>query len=335
MTTYKYRIKDSSHVKWLKSVAGTVNHIWNKTQELKLKHHEDTGKWLSYCDLQKQIKIPNINSQVVQRVIREYTNKCVQFKTPKLKWRTAKRNLGWIPCTNQNVRIDGQTGNFCFSKRNFKVWFDRAVLGKIVTVSLNEDARGRWYINISCENSDKKQSGNRVIGIDLGCKDQVVCSDGVKYTRENLSRKYAENLKSAQRANKRRLCRTIHAKIKNSRLDWNHKTTTQICNSSKIVIVGDISSKKLMKTRFSKSISDASHCQIKTMLLYKAIRHGMEVKVVSERLSTVTCSNCSSKSGPSGLSALGVRQWSCSNCGATHDRDVNAALNILLSVKDI
>lgn len=71
------------------------------------------------------------------------------------------------------------------------------------------------------------------------------------------------------------------------------------------------------------------------MLLYKAIRHGMVVKVVSEKFSTVTCSNCFSKTGPSGLSDLGVRQWECSSCGENHDRDVNASRNILLSARDV
>ena len=91
----------------------------------------------------------------------------------------------------------------------------------------------------------------------------------------------------------------------------------------------------IMKTRMAKSLADASHFKIKTMLLYKAIRHGMVVKIVSEMFSTVTCSVCNERNGPSGLSGLGVRVWECRSCGASHDRDVNASRNILNSARGI
>lgn len=335
MITYRYRIKDSNQIDWLKSIAGKVNHAWNLIQDLKLSHKKEKDVWLKSGELQKQISVEGLNSQVAQAVVKEYVKKCIQFKKPKLCWRTGKKNLGWIPCTNQNVKFDTKTGDFRFMKRKFRIWYSRPVVGKIMTVSLNEDSRGRWYINVVCENKEQKEHGDRVIGIDLGCKDQLVCSDEVKYSRENLTKKYEDKLAMAQRANKKKLTKTIHAKIKNKRLDWNHKTTTEICRTSNFVAVGDIGSKGLMKTRMAKSLADASHFQLKTMLLYKAIRHGMVVKVVSEKFSTVTCSSCSKKTGPSRLSGLGVRQWVCLECGASHDRDVNASRNILLSAQDI
>ena len=335
MINYKFRIKDSSHIQFLKSIAGKTNHIWNSAQEMKLKYFEENQKWLSLFSLQKIIKIQGINSQVTQCVIKEYIQKCRQYKKAKLNWRTAKKNLGWIPCTNQNVKFNVDNGNFKFMNRRFKVWYSRSVIGKIMSVSMNEDSRGRWYINVVCENSEQKEHGDRVIGIDLGCKDHIVCSDEVKYSRENITRKYEKRMALLQRANKKKQVRNLHAKIKNKRLDWNHKTTTEICRTSKFVAVGDIGSKGLMKTRMAKSITDAGHYQIKTMLLYKAIRHGIVVKKVSEKFSTVTCSDCSSRCGPIGLSGLGVREWICSECGASHDRDVNAARNILFSAQGI
>ncbi len=335
MITYRYRIKDKNHSSWLKTLAGKVNHVWNLTQNLKLTHKAERDVWLNYGHLQKQIKVEGLNSQCVQATIKEYTRKCIQFRKSKLRWRTGRKNLGWIPCTNQNVKFNTETGDFRFMKRKLKVWYSRPVVGRILSASMSEDSRGRWYINVVCENDEKFEHGTRIIGVDLGCKDQVVCSDEIKYSRENLTKKYENKLAMAQRANKKKLTKTIHAKIKNKRLDWNHKTTTEICCTSEFVAVGDIGSKGLMKTRMAKSLSDASHSQIKTMLLYKAIRHGMVVKVVSEKFSTVTCSACLSKTGPSGLSGLGVRQWECSSCGASHDRDVNASQNILLSVQGI
>jgi IS605 OrfB family transposase len=335
MITYRYRIKDSTDIKFLKSIAGKVNHAWNTTQHIRLENLENNKKLLTRFQLQKIVYVDGLHSQVTQVVIQQYVQKCVQFKKAKLRWRTGKRNLGWIPCTNQNVKFDKYTGDFKFMKRKFRIWYSRPISGKIMTASMNEDSRGRWYINIVCETTVTKPHGEREIGIDLGCKDQIVCSDEVKYSRENLTKEFAPKLAMAQRAKKKKLVKTIHAKIKNKRLDWNHKTTTEICRTSKLVVVGDIGSKGLCKTRMAKSLYDASHAQIKTMLSYKGISHGVVVKIVSEKFSTVTCSSCYKRTGPSGIKQLGVRQWSCSECGANHDRDVNAARNILLSAKDI
>jgi putative transposase len=333
--TYRYRIKDSTQIQFLKNTAGKVNHAWNLAQSIKLEHHKLNNKWLSYKELQSQVKVDGLHSATAQHVVKEYTKKCIQFKKAKLKWRTGKKNLGWIPCTNQSILFNENNGNFKYMKRKFKVWHSRSITGKIMTTSMNEDSRGRWYINVVCETSTSDIHGERVIGIDLGCKDQLVCSDEIKYSRENLTRKYEKKLATIQRANKKKQTKTIHAKIKNKRLDWNHKTTTEICRTSKFVAVGDIGSKGLCKTKLAKSLYDASHAQIKTMLLYKAFKHSMVVKIVSEKFSSITCSVCNERSGPSGLSMLGVRQWSCSECGANHDRDVNAAQNILLSAQDI
>lgn len=79
----------------------------------------------------------------------------------------------------------------------------------------------------------------------------------------------------------------------------------------------------------AKSVSDASWADFKTMLAYKAIALGVDFKEVNESFSTVTCSSCLKRTGPSGLSGLGVREWACSACGSIHERDVNAATNIL------
>jgi IS605 OrfB family transposase len=133
----------------------------------------------------------------------------------------------------------------------------------------------------------------------------------------------------AQRAGKKKRVKAIHAKIKNVRKDFNHKETTKLVNNYGKIFVGDVSPSKLMKTKMVKSVTDASWADFKSMLAYKAIALGVEYKEVKENFSTVTCSYCLERTGPSGLSALGVREWVCINCGTSHDRDVNAAKNIL------
>jgi IS605 OrfB family transposase len=117
--------------------------------------------------------------------------------------------------------------------------------------------------------------------------------------------------------------------IKNARKDWAHKKTTEIVRRVKLLVVGDVSSSRLAKTRMAKSIYDAGWHQLRALLEYKANRLGVLYCEVNESGSSIRCSVCLSKTGPSGLRALWVREWTCGVCGVSHDRDVNAAHNIL------
>ena len=96
-----------------------------------------------------------------------------------------------------------------------------------------------------------------------------------------------------------------------------------------MIVVGDVGSARLAKTNLAKSVNDAGWALFKTLLSYKAIARKVVYREVSERLSTQTCSGCGAIGGPKGREGLGVREWVCCECGAVHDRDVNAALNIL------
>jgi len=156
-----------------------------------------------------------------------------------------------------------------------------------------------------------------------------VSSEGEEFSRENITREYAEDLAKAQRHRKKKRVKAIHAKIKNSRQDWNHKKSFDLAKRYQTIFFGNASSGKLAKTRMAKGIYDAGWHQIKTFLSYKSLRRGGSMLEVNERNSTVTCSTCLQKTGPSGLSGLSVREWICSSCSASHGRDHNAAKNIL------
>ena len=138
-------------------------------------------------------------------------------------------------------------------------------------------------------------------------------------------------LGKAQRANKKQRVKAIHAKIKHRRKDRIHKFTTALVNSHAAIIVGDVSSEKLARTRMAKSVLDAGWGMLKTQLAYKAIAQSVVFEVVNESNSTQTCSCCGviPDSSPKGRAGLGIREWVCSECGAEHSRDVNAARNIL------
>jgi IS605 OrfB family transposase len=206
---------------------------------------------------------------------------------------------------------------------------------EIKTGSFAEDSRGRWYLNLTIEVADEAAmlplAPNQDVGIDPGTKTVLTTSDGEKFERENLTREYEEKLAKSQRHRKKRQTKSIHAKIKNKRQDWNHKASHSLVRRYNTIYFGDADSSKLAQTRMAKGVLDAGWYQIYTFLQYKSMRRGGIVLKVSEKFSTVTCSNCLSRCGPSGLSGLSIREWTCQSCGVVHDRDINSATYILRS----
>lgn len=332
MTTYKFRIKDSNTANQLNKMAGAVNFVWNYCNETSFNCIRNKSKFLSGFDLNNLTKgcakELGISSVTVQAICEEYAVRRKKAKKNKLSWRSKKRSLGWIPTKVNGLKLKEDSVEY--AGHDFRFWKSREVLGKIKTANFSEDARGRWYVNIVCEveKYHLKKTGQQ-IGIDLGLKTIASDSEGKKYDRENITKKYESKLAMAQRANKNKLVQTIHAKIKNSRKDWAHKATTEIIKKNDLIVIGDVSPSKLKKTKMAKSVSDAGWHQFKSLLAYKAIRFGRGYAEVKENFSTVTCSVCLNKASVGGLSNLGVREWVCGVCGSVHDRDTNAARNIL------
>jgi IS605 OrfB family transposase len=155
----------------------------------------------------------------------------------------------------------------------FKVW-DSYGLSKFVFRSgcFSQDARGRWYFNIvvHVEMETRPAAGGQV-GIDLGIKTTASCSNGDSLARQDYYRNLELKLGNAQRAKDKKRVKAIHAKIKNTRKDAIHKFTHKITKENSFIIVGNVSSQKLAKTKMAKSVLDADWCMIKTQLEYKSI----------------------------------------------------------------
>jgi transposase len=330
--TYQYRLKDSTSAKHLTRMAWAVNTVWNYCNEVSLLAWRRDRHWLSAYDLHALVvgtsKDLGLPAQAIQHVCTEYVTRRRQYKKCRLAWRSCKRSLGWIPFPNQAIRMTGDTVRF--GGHTLRLWLSRPITGTIKAGSFSQDARGRWYINLQCEVAERTAPlGQADIGVDLGLRDQIACSDGVVYTRDNLTSRYEDELALAQRARKKRRVTALHAKIKNARKDWTHKVTTAIARRARFIAIGDVSSVKLAKTRFAKSTYDAGWGLCRQQLTYKAIRLAGVCVPVNEMFSSVTCSVCFARSGPSGLRSLGVRVWTCSACGISHHRDINAAHNHL------
>ena len=144
-------------------------------------------------------------------------------------------------------------------------------------------------------------------------------------------RKLEAKLGIAQRAKNKNRIKAIHAKIKNRRQDSLHKYSRKLVSENAAIFVGNVSSSGLAKTKMAKSVLDAGWYSLKTMLEYKCDHAGIVFEEINEAYSTQVCSSCGSipVSSPKGRADLRIREWTCSECGAEHDRDINAAKNIL------
>ena len=334
--TLKVRIKDK-HAPLLREWARSVNFAWNYVNELSSRSIRERGRFLSAYDIhpytQGASKELGLHSQTIQGVTEEYVLRRKQFKKRQLRWRCsggAKRSLGWVPF--KAGAAVWKNGQVVFHKQHFKVW-DSYGLSEFNfrSGSFTEDTRGRWYFNVVVEVARQLSPGHDAVGIDLGLKTTATCSDGAKLENGRFYRDLERSLGIAQRAERKARVKAIHAKIANRRKDALHKFSNALVARCGVIVVGDVSSLKLAKTTMAKSVLDAGWGQLKTMLEYKCDHAGIVFKVVSERNTTQTCSNCQQlpDSRPRGIAGLGIRAWICSGCGVAHDRDVNAARNIL------
>jgi IS605 OrfB family transposase len=272
----------------------------------------------------------NLHAHTINRVCQQYAKSREQHRKPWLRWR-GRKSLGWVPFNTGHVSFDGETFKFRGIKYETMHLRDMPPGVKIGAGSFNQDGRGRWYINCPVEVATADSAPVTRVGIDLGLHDMATLSTGEKIEAPQFYRKSESALANAQRRRKTKRAKAIAAKVANRRRDFLHKESAKIAKEYGLVVVGDVSPSKLVKTNMAKSVLDAGWSDFRRMLSYKAIRHGGGTLEVSENYTTQTCSECGTlpASRPRGIAGLDKRMWSCSDCGTVHDRDVNAALNIL------
>ena len=337
--TLRLRIKDK-HARVLSAMAREVNQVWNFCNETSRRAIRERHQWLSGYDLQKltngysKCDGIHIGSPTVQQVCEDYAKARKQFKKAKLRWRvsnpqSSKYSLGWIPFKARALQY--KAGQIAFAGQKFSLWDSYGLADyELRAGSFSEDSRGRWYLNVVVKVQAKGSSATASVGIDLGLKEVAVASNGQRI-EGRFYRKLEADLGIAQRAHKKRRVKAIHAKIANQRKDALHKFSTALVRENAAIFVGDVASSKLVKTKMAKSTLDAGWASLKTMLECKSHQAGIVFEVVNESYTTQTCSCCGAipASSPKGRAGLGIREWVCSDCGAVHDRDVNAAKNIL------
>lgn len=335
--TLQVRVRDR-HARDLSRKGRSVNTLWNYVNDLSWRVIREKGVFLSAYDLHPYTKGAGpelgLHSQTLQCVAAEYVTRRKQCKKARLAWRKsfgARRSLGWIPINTGAA--SWKNGQVYHNGQYYKVWDSYGLSQyKFRSASFSEDARGRWYFNVVVDVDPPAQRAaeKSPVGVDLGLKDVATCSDGTKLVNRRFYRDTEAKLAVAQRAGNKKRTRAIHAKIANRRKDAQHKFSRRLVDDYDAIVVGNVSPEQLAKTSMAKSVLDAGWGQLKTMLEYKCDHAGIEFKEVGEKYTTQTCSSCGAlpDSRPRGIAGLGIRAWTCA-CGVTHDRDINAARNIL------
>ena len=342
--THQYRIKDGNKAvrRALRTQARAVNFVWNyccETDRVAASRYRAgmTIKRPSAFDLANLCrgvtKELGIHSDTVDAVCAKFADSrsaCFP-KTPR--FRSAKRNLDWIPFSNfkRPAKLDGDTLRFL--GRDYRLWLSRPIPenGNPKSWNLSCDSQGHWFVNIQIELPDGEKQDGLAVGIDLGLKTFATMSDGTKIESPKFFRSSQEKLALYQRRKQKRRARDIQAKIARQRRHFLHVESTRIVRQYGHIVVGNVSPSRLMKTKMAKSVSDAGWTMFRNQLAYKAIALGRKFSIVNEAYSSQVCSCCGAlpNGRPRGIADLGVREWTCEHCGTIHDRDVNAACNIL------
>jgi putative transposase len=332
--TIRLRLRDVAASR-LNKQARAVNYVWNYCNATQKKAAQARRSWLSAFDLHRltagSSKELGLHAHTIQRVCSEYSHASSVKRRPWLRWR-GRKSLGWVPFNTGHVRFDGNA--FVFNGHVYQTMHLRSEIKadmRFGAGSFNADANGHWYINLPVEVESADLQPAHSVGLDLGLKTLATLSNGGKIEMPHFYRESEKALGASQRSRKGKRTRAIHAKARNRRKDFLHKASLALVKEYGTIVVGDVSPSKLAKTNMAKSVNDAGWAGFKKMLSYKAIRHGGRVLEVSEAYSTQTCSVCGSlpPSRPRGIADLGIREWACDDCGTVHDRDVNAAVNIL------
>ena len=253
----------------------------------------------------------------------------------------AKRHRQSYRTLSQTIRIEGKRirlpkiGAIRFEQ-------SREFSGRILHATITRTPSGKYFVSLCVEEElGLKNNAGGSIGLDVGLKEFCTDSHGNTVANPKILRGFSRKLARAQRRLSRRkfgshnrneqriIVARIHERISDTRNDFLHKLTTQLCRENQTIAVESLNVQGLLKNhKLARAISDAAWGEFFRQLQYKSIVYGCEViKVPTFYPSSQTCSACGYQNPL--VKNLSVRGWICPKCGAHHDRDVNAAINIL------
>jgi putative transposase len=335
---------------------GVRRFIYNKFLEIRQKEYIENKKQLGYnaCSalVTKMKKDPSfawlkeVNSQTIQAALKDIDGAYDKFfrkiaKFPKFKSKHNTRQSFKVP---QHFDIDwnGETLKIPKFKTPFK--FRGSYSGTLVktnSVTISKNASWKYFASMQGEfEIEQKESTGEIIGVDLGIKTFLIDSNGTEIKNERFLKKQLKKLKYFHRQhskkkkesksrNKARMKLAVqYQKVTNQRNNYLHQISSKLINDNQVIVLEDLAVKNMAKNhKLAQAISDVSWGSLVSMLKYKATWHNRQIIQIDRWYpSSKTCSSCSHLMSSMTLS---VREWICPVCGDHHDRDVNAAKNIL------
>lgn len=358
---YKYRIyPNHEQVKKLSQLFGCTRVVWNSALAFCQQTWRDGIKYPGSSELMKQfitqakqnpktIWLGEVSNIPLQQSIRDLD---VAFRN---FWNSlkGKRKGAKVKPPRFKRRRSAQSARFTvggFSIKGEEVYL--AKIGKVKTiwsrplpsvpssVTVIKDAAGRYFLSFVCEvDVAALPASPNSVGVDLGIKTFATLSTGEKIDAPKPLKSALKKLKRLQQSlsrkvkgsNRREMARLkvarLHARIADTRNDFLHKLSTRLIRENQAINLEDLNVSGMVKNRkLARAISDLGWRAFRTMLETKGVMYGREVNIIDRwEPTSQTCSCCGQRGGKLDLS---VRQWECLFCGATHDRDINAAINI-------
>jgi putative transposase len=317
---------------------------WYQRQE-RVGYHETSAL---LTELKKQPEyawLSEVSSVPVQQALRHLQTAFANFFAKRAGYPTFKRKDGpqSAEYTTSAFKWDGKFLTLAKMKEPLAIRFSRTLpkAAKVTTVTISKDTAGRYFVSLLCDDSVAAKEGvSGQVGIDLGLTHFAILSTGEKVAAPNTFRKNEKKLATLQRrlakkqkgsknrAKARFKVARLHAKIADSRRDFLHKLSTRLINENQVIAIESLAVCNMQKNgRLSKSIADASWSEFVRQLEYKALWYGRKLIGIDKWYpSTKRCSDCGHTVAKMPLS---VREWVCPECGSIHDRDINAARNVL------
>ena len=337
---------------------GCVRVVWNRTLAARNERYAAEGKNTSYAETDRALTamkkdpglafLSEVSSVPLQQALRHqhaafgaYFARRARY--PRFKPRTGRQSAHYTK--SAFAMRDGELRLAKTSTPLRYVWswpeVDLTVLNPAMVI-VSREPDGRWYMTFALDTSapEPPPETGRAVGVDLGVKDFAVTSDGEKIANPRHLDRKARNLAryqrrlarrrkgSANRAKARMKVARAHRKVRDARRDFLHRASTRLVRSADMIVIEDLNVSGMVRNRrLARAISDCGWAEFRRQLEYKCERAGRELVVIDRWYpSSKTCSACGHLLA--GLS-LSTRHWTCPGCRARHDRDINAAKNIL------